>query len=74
MMATLCKKKKELVMCLWESICNHCHPVKRSEDAIMEVAALPSLFNCPNNAPHNNQERQVEGSALNGGCRQATFL
>lgn len=60
-------------MCLWGSICNHCYPIKRSEDAIIKVAALPSLFNHPHSTSHNNQERQVKGSTLNVGCRKAAL-
>lgn len=53
-------------MCLWDSICNHCHPVKRSEDVIMEGAALPSVFNHAHRTAHSNQERQAEGCCLRG--------
>lgn len=51
-------------MYLQNSVYNHCHPVKRSEDVTMEVAAVPSLFNHPHNTLHDNQERQVEGNTL----------
>lgn len=34
-------------LCLWESICNHCHLIKRSEDVIMEVAALNQYLIIP---------------------------
>lgn len=53
-------------MCLWDSICNHCHPVKRSEDVIMEGAALPSVFNHAHRTAHSNQERQAKGCCLRG--------
>lgn len=55
-----------LAICLWDSICNHCHPVKRSEDVIMEGAALPTLFNHAHRTAHSNQERQAEGCCLCG--------
>lgn len=53
-------------MRLWDSICNRCHPVKRSGDVIMEEAALPSLFNHAHRTAHSNQERQAEGCYLCG--------
>lgn len=61
-------------MYLQNSVYNHCHPVKRSEDVTMEAAAVPSLFNHPHNTLHDNQERQVEGNTLSVGCRKAALI
>ena len=60
-------------MRLWDSICNRCHPVKRSGDVIMEEAALPSLFNHAHRTAHSNQERQRR-AAICVGCREAALI
>jgi hypothetical protein len=56
-----------------ESICNHCHSVKRSKDVITDVVALPSLFTHLHNA-HNNEERQAEGRTLDVRHRKAALI